>query len=98
MLNAYHHQILLAPDYAHRRKVIIEEMDRYLRFRSRKEYELFYWDTDWVSAGKVVTDVDTKELVFEHVPMNVLLRLVPEYSEGKERPFIVLADGTRYWW
>lgn len=98
MLNAYHHQILLAPDYAHRRKVVIEEMDRYLRFRSRKEYELFYWDTDWVSAGKVVTDVDTKELVFDHVPMNVLLRLVPEYSEGKERPFIVLADGTRYWW
>jgi len=30
--------------------------------------------------------------------MNALLRLIPEYSEQKERPFIILADGTRYWW
>lgn len=98
MLNAYNHQIHLAPDFKNLCRIVIKEQDRYLRFRPKKEYELFYWDTNWVSAGKQVTGIDTEELVFKNVPMNALLRLIPEYSEGKERPFIIMEDGTRYWW
>ena len=76
----------------------IKEQDYYLKFRPQKEYELFYWDKNWVSLGKQVTGIETRELMFRDVPMNALLRLIPEYSEQKERPFIILADGTRYWW
>ena len=98
MLNAYNHQIHLVPDRQHCRQIIIKEQDYYLKFRPQKEYELFYWDKNWVSLGKQVTGIETRELMFRDVPMNALLRLIPEYSEQKERPFIILADGTRYWW
>lgn len=98
MLNAYNHQILLAPDFNHPRQVVIKEQEYYLRFRPKKEYELFYWDKDWISAGKQTTGIETRELIFKNVPMNALLRLIPEYSEQKERPFIILENGTRHWW
>ncbi len=98
VLNAYNHQIHLAPDLNHRRQISIVEQDRYLKFRLGKEYELFYWNKDWTSLGKQTAQIESRELVFKNVPMNALLRLVPEYSEQKERPFIILPDGTRYWW
>lgn len=98
VLNAYRHQIHLKPDYLSPRRVVIHEQDGYLRFRPKKKYELFYWDRDWISAGTVTTSIDTKELIYQNVPSNALLRLIPEYSEQKERPFIVLDNGIRYWW
>jgi hypothetical protein len=32
------------------------------------------------------------------VPANALLLLIPEYSQRKERPFIMLDNGERVWW
>ena len=61
-------------------------------------YELFYWDNAWISLGTQVATMDADCLQFNQVPQNVLMLLVPEYSERKERPFIIMPDGTRYWW
>jgi hypothetical protein len=48
--------------------------------------------------GTQVATMDADCLQFNQVPQNVLMLLVPEYSERKERPFIIMPDGTRYWW
>jgi len=43
-------------------------------------------------------EFNTKELVFKEVPSGALLRLIPEYSQQKERPFIINTDGKVVWW
>jgi hypothetical protein len=44
------------------------------------------------------TAVDgVQSLVFENVPKNALLLLIPEYSQGKERPFIITDNQERIW-
>ncbi|KAB5116796.1 transglutaminase domain-containing protein, partial [Bacteroides thetaiotaomicron] len=98
IVNGYNHQLYLVPDLLHTMTVEIEEQDRYLRFRPDKKYELFYWDNAWISLGTQVATMDADCLQFNQVPQNVLMLLVPEYSERKERPFIIMPDGTRYWW
>lgn len=98
IVNGYNHQLHLVPDLSHTSTIKIEEQDYYLRFRPEKKYELFYWDNAWISSGTVVTTKDADYLQFNHVPQNVLMLLIPEYSEQKERPFIVMPDGIRYWW
>lgn len=42
--------------------------------------------------------MESSVLLFSKVPQNALMLLIPEYSEGKERPFIIMNDGTRHWW
>ena len=98
IVNGFNHQLLLIPDTVHTRSVIITEQDKYLQFRSGKKYELFYWNNRWKSLGVQTATVESSVLLFTHVPRNVLMLLIPEYSEGKERPFIVMDDGSRYWW
>ena len=98
IVNGYNHQLYLVPDLLHTMTVEIEEQDRYLRFRPDKKYELFYWDNAWISLGTQVATMDADCLQFNQVPQNVLMLLVPEYSERKERPFIIMPDGTRSWW
>lgn len=98
IVNGFNHQLHLVPDMSHKRSVIIKEQERYLRFRLGKKYELFYWDNRWISLGVETATVESDNLEFGQVPQNVLLLLVPEYSEKKERPFIIMEDGTCYWW
>lgn len=94
----YHHTMTLRPDVLHAHTIRLPEQERYLIYRPGKKYTLYYWDNRWISLGKQITKTDTKELVFEKVPKNALLLLVPEYSVQKERPFIITDDGQRVWW
>ncbi|MBU0984727.1 MAG: transglutaminase domain-containing protein, partial [candidate division Zixibacteria bacterium] len=60
------------------------------------EYELFYWEDDWQSAGRQMAGKTA--LVFDVVPSNALYWLVPVDSDREEeRPFTV-ADGRQVWW
>jgi hypothetical protein len=94
----YNNELVLEPDTINKRTITINEEDKYLFFRPDKNYQLFYWDTDWklIEEKKAIKDMHSMQ--FDNVPKNCLLRLVPEYSQGKERPFIITEEGKRYWW
>jgi hypothetical protein len=94
----YNNQLVLAPDMLNKRKVNIEQQDKYLIFRHGKRYKLYYWNNAWKLVGEQKAEADTKALVFENVPRNSLLLLVPEYTQRKERPFIIMDNGERLWW
>ena len=98
VIMGYHEQLVLKPNTLKTHSVSIAEQDKYLFFRPGKSYELFYWDKDWISLGSKKAGDDAHEMVFESVPQNALLLLLPDYSTGKERPFIITNDGKRYWW
>lgn len=95
----------LEPDKVHTRKIKIEEEKRYLQFRPTKKYALYYWDTTqdkWIliktKIPKQNNDGTFEPLIFENVPSNALMRLIPEYSQRKERPFTIDNNGKREWW
>ena len=78
--------------------ITIKEFPRYLKFRPGKKYRLVYYDFGWKTISIKTASEDTKELVFENVPQNALLLLVPNYGTKKERPFIITDEGKRLWW
>lgn len=90
--------LLLSPDTAALRSVSIYEQDKYLVIRPGKKYKLFYWNNKWTLIGEVIAKNKQKALVFEEVPRNALLVLIPEYSQHKERPFTISNTGERTWW
>lgn len=94
----YHHEQVLAPDLLHKQPVIIKETDKYLALQSSKKYRLYYWDNAWKMVGIQIAGVNMHQLLFANVPRNALLLLLPEYSQKKERPFMVLDDGKIMWW
>jgi len=93
----YYNQLVLKPNFVSKRNVVLEEQDKYLKFRPGKKYTLFYWDKEWKELETQTADVDTHQLVFNNVPSNALLILIPDYSERKERPFIITDKGARVW-
>lgn len=93
----YNHQTTLKPDLVNTRNVNIEEQDKYLKFRLDKKYTLYYWNNNWISMGEKIAVAGNQSLVFEKVPKNALLLLIPEYSQGKERPFIITDNQERIW-
>ena len=91
--------VVLQPDTINTHSITIKELENYLLFRPNKKYRLLYWKkTNWEIIGQQTTDQTTKELVFENVPKNALLLLIPEFSKHKERPFIITDEGQRLWW
>ncbi len=59
------------------------------------EYELFYWNDEWISLGeKTCTD---EPLIFEEVPSNCLYWLVKKDSRKEERIF-TYENGKQIWW
>ena len=58
-------------------------------------YELFYWDDDWQSLGKLAAGLDP--LVFDRVPRGSLFRLVADNSDDEERIFS-FENGYQVWW
>lgn len=93
----YNHQEVLRPDTVNLRSVTITQQEKYLKFRPYKQYKLMYWDKEWKVTGSKTTEEDTQELIFKDVPSNTLFILIPEYSERKERPFIITNQGERVW-
>jgi len=94
----YNHQLILTPDTIHKHDVILQEQERYLKYRPEKKYTLYYWGNRWIKISEQMAKADTKQLIFQNVPQNALLLLVPEYSQRKERPFMITNDGQRIWW
>jgi hypothetical protein len=97
-LSGYNNSRVLVPDTIHRRTIVLEEQEKYLAFQPGKKYRLYYWNNSWRPVGQLTAQKNGKNLVFPHVPDNALLLLVPEYSQHKERPFVINGDGKRVWW
>jgi hypothetical protein len=91
------HTLLLQPDTLHVHNIQIKSQEQYLKYRDAKKYSLYYWNNKWVLLKTQTAGKMTEEMIFEKVPKNALLLLVPEYSQGKERPFIITDDGERVW-
>lgn len=58
-------------------------------------YELFYWDDQWVSAGKQVAD--RKQLIYARVPSGTLYWL-RNLTKGKEERIFTYENGRQIWW
>lgn len=93
----FKNEVVLKPNAAQTRTVVVEEQEKYLKFRPGKKYDLYYWDNEWKLLESQTASETCKELKFENAPSSCLFRLIPEYSQGKERPFIILDDGKRIW-
>lgn len=94
----YHKIVELKPDTTTKRSISIKEQAKYLKFREGKKYKLQYYDRGWKEIAEKIVLPNATELLFENVPKNALLLLVPEYSEKKERPFVITDEGERIWW
>lgn len=94
----YKQQMILKPDIINKRNISLSWQDKYLVYRPGKKYKLYYWDNGWRFCGEKTATENTMELVFEQVPDNSLMLLLPEYSVGRERPFTVNLTGERQWW
>lgn len=97
VVNGEQGNLVLQPDMEKKRTVHIKEQAGYLAFRPGKRYRLMYWNNAWLKVGEQVPNDHTTELVFENIPSNALLLLVPEYTEHKERPFMIDDNGNRSW-
>jgi hypothetical protein len=88
---------VLKPNKAKRHGIVLNEQEKYLKYRGGKKYKLYYWDNKWEFVAEKLAS-DQTQLTFESVPTNALLLLLPEYTAGKERPFIITDAGERLWW
>ena len=93
----YTNKLALTPDLQHKRSVTIREQEKYLKLRPGKKYELYYWDKNWKLAGVQKATEGSDSLQYTNVPKNALMLLIPEYSEGKERPFIITGKNEHLW-
>ena len=98
VLQGYDRTQRLEPDRAHCREIHLSEQAGFLIFRPGKKYRLFYWDGAWKLLGEKIPTATTRTLDFTGVPGNALLLLKPEYSQHKERPFLIGAHGEREWY
>ena len=94
----YNHTAILLVDTLKTRTIQLPEQDKYLIYRPNKKYTLYYWNNSWKKIATQTTSADTHLLSFDKVPKNALLLMVPEYSQKKERPFIITEEGKRVWW
>ncbi|GAA3560920.1 hypothetical protein [Snuella lapsa] len=60
------------------------------------EYELFYWNNEWVSGGSMQGS-ESGILNFENVPKGTLYWL-KNHTEGKEERIFTYEDGKQVWW
>ena len=65
-------------------------------FKDGENYELLYWDYEWISLGK--QKATGKPLIFKNVPSNALYWLVAENSRKEERIFTIDEKGDQVWW
>jgi hypothetical protein len=93
----YHHELVLVPDLKKRRSITVAQQINYLAFQPGKKYKLFYWDNKWTLLNEQTAMPNIRTMTFDNVPDNALLLLVPQYSNRKERPFIITENGTRNW-
>lgn len=93
----YNNRLELNADLSQPKLISVKQQDKFLVFRPGKKYRLYYWKAGWKIIGERTANANTTELLFQNVPKNALLILIPEYSVGKERPFIISNSGDRIW-
>ncbi|MFC1898646.1 transglutaminase-like domain-containing protein [Candidatus Cloacimonadota bacterium] len=71
------------------------EEKQIVHLKEGSEYELFYWQDEWQSAGKQVATGDP--LIFNNVPADRLYWLVQVDSRKEERIF-TYEDEDQIWW
>ena len=98
VVSGYNHTMVLIPDTLNVHSIILKEQINYLKYRPGKKYKLYYWNNAWKLIAEKFTDEKTTELQFDNVPKNALLLMIPEYTQKKERPFIITDDGLQLWW
>jgi len=76
-------------------KLTTDEIEK-ASFKDGAEYELFYWNDEWVKLSSEIAKGD-KPLHFENVPSNALFWLVEKDSKKDERIFTIV-DGDVKWW
>jgi hypothetical protein len=87
----------LQPDIHHTQTIQLHEQEKYIKFRAGKKYQLLMWNNQWQLLGEQTAEQGCTQLTFKNIPANTLLLLAPEYSQGKERPFIITENGKRVW-
>ncbi len=95
--SGYNNTIVLQPDVVNTRSVRLKEQAGYLVFAKGKKYRLMYWNNEWKHLDEQVATGTMKEMVFNNVPKNALLLLLPQSSQHKDRPFMISDDGERIW-
>ena len=89
---------ILKPNLRSPQRITLPEKENYLLYRVGKKYTLYCWyQRQWRRVGEK-TATDSSPLVFDNVPENALLLLIPEYTAGKERPFTINKEGVREYW
>lgn len=58
-------------------------------------YELFYWDNQWISAGKQTASC--KQLTYSQIPSGTLYWL-RNLTQGKEERIFTYENGHQIWW
>jgi hypothetical protein len=85
--------------YDFERQVELSAFEFYFTFNARVRkngiYELFYWNSDWRSLGKKVSD--STKISFENVPENALLYIKIHDTNTQSRIF-TYSDGKQHWW
>lgn len=94
----YKNKSILKPDTLHPRSITLQQEEKYLKYRPGKKYRLFFWNGEWKAIGDQTAPDGCTQLVFAKVPANALLIMIPEYTQKKERPFMILENGERVWW
>lgn len=59
------------------------------------QYELFYWDFEWISLGKKIAK--DFSITYDGIPENAILWL-RNLDEGKEERIFTLVGGEQIWW
>lgn len=67
----------------------------YNRVTNSHNYELLYFDGEWVSLGKQRANNDY--LIYNNVPVNCLF-LLKDYTKGKEERIFEYVNGKQVWW
>jgi len=76
----------------------ITDKDNYIKIQANKLYRLYFWNGKWELSGTQVGTQGNPVLIFPNTPKDALYLLVPEYSKGKDRPFIQEDNGSLSWW
>jgi len=94
----FEHEVWAGYDF--KKPVVVNAFEFYFVFNAsiRKEgiYELLYWDFEWKSLGKKVSD-STKPLHFDQVPENALLMIKIHDTDSYSRIF-TFSEGKQHWW
>jgi hypothetical protein len=63
--------------------------------REGDQYELFYFDNHWISAGLKTAESDS--LMYNYIPANALLYL-RNHTRGNDERIFTYENGKQHWW